>query len=177
MPPIKTLLLQISVNIIRIQMPFHGLPGISLNVSGVLIFLTPMNSAFPLLNPSSRHDSRGFLETWFRMNSFLPDPHVGKWLLNSAHDAMPYYIYCRKNHIRPFIDLNIKRGFKVKSKNDFTIGEDGVSVCKARRRMRHDGSKPSKGRLKFRCPLASRKYGCSCTHPCSDSKYGRTIHL
>lgn len=43
--------------------------------------------------------------------------------------------------------------------------------------MRHDGSEPSKGRLKFRCPLASRKYGCSCTHPCSDSKYGRTVHL
>ena len=44
MPPIKTLLLQISVNIIRIQMLFHGLPGISSNVSGILIFLTPMNS-------------------------------------------------------------------------------------------------------------------------------------
>jgi hypothetical protein len=25
--------------------------------------------------------------------------------------------------------------------------------------------------------LASRKYGCSCEHPCSDSKYGRTVHL
>ena len=43
--------------------------------------------------------------------------------------------------------------------------------------MNHDGSEPSKHRLKFRCPLASRKYGCSCEHPCSDSKYGRTVHL
>ena len=132
---------------------------------------------FPLLNPASKHDSLGFLETWFRMKAFLPDLHVSKWLLDSAHDAMPYYIYCRKNHIQPFIDLNVKRGIKVKYKNDFTIGEDGVPVCKAGRKMRHDGSEPSKGRLKFRCPLASRKYGCSCTHLCSDSKYGRTVHL
>ena len=43
--------------------------------------------------------------------------------------------------------------------------------------MNHDGCEPSKHRVKFRCPLASRKYGCSCEHPCSDSKYGRTVHL
>ena len=43
--------------------------------------------------------------------------------------------------------------------------------------MNHDGSEPSKYRIKFRCPLASRKYGCSCEHPCSDSKYGRTVHV
>ena len=41
--------------------------------------------------------------------------------------------------------------------------------------MNHDGSEPSKARLKFRCPLASRKYGCHA--PCSGSKYGRTVHL
>lgn len=59
----------------------------------------------------------------------------------------------------------------------FTIGKDGVPICKAGRKMNHDGSEPSKTRLKFRCPLASRKYGCSCSTPCSDSKYGRTVHL
>ena len=65
---------------------------------------------FPLLNPASKHDSHGFPETWFRMKSFFPDLHVSKWLLDSAHDAMPYYLYCRKNHIQLFIDLNVKRG-------------------------------------------------------------------
>ena len=59
----------------------------------------------------------------------------------------------------------------------FTIGKDGVPICKAGRKMNHDGSEPSKTRLKFRCPLASRKYGCSCSTPCSDSKYGRTVHF
>ena len=108
---------------------------------------------FPLLNPASKHDSYEFLETWFRMKAFLPDLHVRKWLLDSAHDAMPYYIYCRKNHIQPFIDLNVKRGIKVKYKNDFTIGEDGVPVCKAGRKMHHDGSEPSKEKAEI--PLSS----------------------
>ena len=132
---------------------------------------------FPLLNPASKHDSHGFLETYFRMKSFLPDFHVNKWLLDSAHDAMPYYLYCRKNGISPFIDLNEKRRIKVKYKDDFTIGKDGVPVCLAGLKMNHDGTKPSKARIKYRCPLASRKNGCSCAHPCSDSKYGRTVHL
>lgn len=132
---------------------------------------------FPLLNPASKHDSHGFLETYFRFQSFLPDYHVRKWLLDSAHDAMPYYLYCRKHRITPFIDLNEKRGIKVKYKDDFTIGKDGVPVCKAGRKMNHDGSEPLKFRLKFRCPLANRKYGCSCEQPCSDSEYGRTVHL
>ena len=43
--------------------------------------------------------------------------------------------------------------------------------------MNHDGCEPSKRRVKFRCPPASKKYGCSCEHLCSDSKYGRTVHL
>ena len=132
---------------------------------------------FPLLNPASKHDSHGFLETYFRMKSFLPDFHVNKWLLDSAHDAMPYYLYCRKNGISPFIDLNEKRGIKVKYNDDFTIGKDGVPVCLAGLKMNHDGTEPSKARIKYRCPLASRKNGCSCAHPCSDSKYGRTVHL
>lgn len=132
---------------------------------------------FPLFNPASKHDSHGFLEAYFRFKSFFPDFHVRKWLLDSAHDAMSYYLYCRKNDIQPFIDLNEKRGISKKYKDDFTIGKDGVPICKAGRKMNHDGSEPSKTRLKFRCPLASRKYGCSCSTPCSDSKYGRTVHL
>ena len=90
---------------------------------------------------------------------------------------MAYYTYCRRNHIQPFIDLNEKRGIKEKYKDGFTIGKDGIPICRAGLKMNHDGSEPSKARLKFRCPLASRKYGCSCQTPCSDSKYGRTVHL
>jgi len=132
---------------------------------------------FPFLSPASKHDSHGFLHTFFRMKSCLPDMKVSKLLLDSAHDAMPYYQYCKREGITPFIDLNAKRGIKLPYKDDFTIGKDGVPVCKEGRRMNHDGTEPSKYRIKFRCPLASRKYGCSCEHPCSSSKYGKTVHL
>jgi hypothetical protein len=132
---------------------------------------------FPLLSPASKHDSHGFLHTFFRMKNFLPDFHVDKLLLDSAHDAMPYYEYCKRTGITPFIDLNGKGGIKLPYKNDFTIGHDGVPICKEGRRMNRDGSEPSKYRVKFRCPLVSRKYGCSCSNPCSESKYGRTVHV
>lgn len=132
---------------------------------------------FPHLACASKHDSHGFLHAFFRMKSFLPEFKVTKLLLDSAHDAMPYYEYCRRAGITPFIDLNGKGGIKLPYKDDFTIGKDGVPVCKEGRRMNHDGSEPSKYRIKFRCPLTNRKYGCSCEHPCSESKYGRTVHL
>lgn len=122
---------------------------------------------FPLLHPASMHDSHGFLHSFFRMKSFLPDFHVEKLLLDSAHDAMPYYQYCREHGLTPFIDLNEKRGSKEIYKNDFTIGKDGIPICNAGRKMNHDGIEISKSRIKFRCPLASRKYGCSCENPCS----------
>lgn len=132
---------------------------------------------FPLLGPASRHDSHGFLHAFFRMRSFLSDLSINKLLLDSAHDAMSFYEYFKHKGITPFIDLNEKRGIKVKYKDDFTIGKDGIPLCRAGRKMSHDGVEKSKHRIKFRCPLSSRKYGCSCKHPCSDSKYGRTVHL
>ena len=112
---------------------------------------------FPLLSLASTHDSHGFLHCFFRMKCFLSGYHVTKLLLDSAHDAMPYYEYCRRAHITPFIDLNEKRGIKLPYKNDFTLGKDGVPVCREGRRMNHDGSELSKHRIKYRCSLASRK--------------------
>ena len=38
----------------------------------------------------------------------------------------------------------------------------------------------AKGRMKFKCPKISRKNGCvscTCETPCSDAKYGCTVHL
>ena len=86
---------------------------------------------FPFLSPASRHDSHGFLYNWFSMKQMLPDAVVKKLLLDSAHDAMSYYDYCKINGITPFIDLN---------------GKGGTPHC-------------------------------TCENPCSDAKYGRTVHL
>ncbi|MDL2302666.1 hypothetical protein LJC58_10015, partial [Lachnospiraceae bacterium OttesenSCG-928-D06] len=65
---------------------------------------------FPFLSPASRHDSIGFLYNWYSMKQLLPEATVTKLLLDSAHDAMPYYEYCRDHEIVPFIDLNADRG-------------------------------------------------------------------
>ena len=43
---------------------------------------------------------------------------------------MPIHEYYKQNNILPFIDLNKKHGIEAKYKNDFTIGNDGVLVCK-----------------------------------------------
>ena len=46
--------------------------------------------------------------------------------------------------------------------------------------MHRDGVEVAKGRMKFKCPKISHKNGCiscTCETPCSDAKYGRTVHL
>jgi hypothetical protein len=114
------------------------------------------------------------------MKKFLPDVNVTKLLLDSAHDAMPYYLYCRNQHITPFIDLNGKGGKPPVYKDDFTIDDDGVPICKEGFRMRRDGNESIKGRSKFKCPRISFAGGspkCTCENPCSDARYGRTVHL
>ena len=114
------------------------------------------------------------------MKSFLPEYSVSKVLLDSAHDAMPYYQYFKRENITPFIDLNGKGGRPPVYKNDFTIDKDGVPICPSGYRMRRDGIEAAKGRMKFKCPKISHSNGCiscTCKKPCSNAKYGRTVHL
>lgn len=135
---------------------------------------------FPLLGPASRHDSHGFWYNFFSMKQFLTETNVTKLLLDSAHDAMAFYQYCAKHGITPFIDLNSKAGRPPVYKDDFTIAEDGVPICKEGFRMRLDGTESKKGRTKYKCPKISFAGGtpaCTCKNPCSDAKYGRTVHL
>lgn len=132
---------------------------------------------FPMLERASRHDMLSFLHTFFSMKSYLSEFRIEKLFLDAAHDAYPVYDYCKTNDITPFIDLNPGKTGHFKYKNDFTIGNDGVPVCKMGLRMHHDGVEKAKHREKYRCPLANRKKGCFCEHLCSDSKYGRTVHL
>lgn len=135
---------------------------------------------FPHYSCASKHDSLGFLHAFFRMKSFLPDYTISKVLLDSAHDAMPYYQYFRRENITPFIGLNGKGGRPPVYKNDFTIDNDGVPICRCGHRMHRDGTEAAKGRTKFKCPKTSRKnccISCTCSSPCSDIKYGRTVHL
>ena len=128
------------------------------------------------MSPASRHDAISFAHAWHLMKAFLPDYHVSKVLLDSAHDAMPFYKYFKEQGITPFIDLNSKRGRNPKYKEDFELGRDGIPICKAGLKMKHDGSEPSKNRIKFQCPMMSHGK-CICEKPCSDATRGRTVHL
>ena len=106
---------------------------------------------FPHYSCASKHDSHGFLHAFFK-----------------------------RENITPFIDLNSKGGRPPVYKNDFTIDKDGVPICPCGFRMRRDGIEVAKGRMKFKCPKISKKNGClscTCESPCSDAKYGRTVHL
>lgn len=135
---------------------------------------------FPFLNPASRHDSIGFLYNWYSMKSFLPEAVVTKVLLDSAHDAMPYYEYFLRHKIVPFIDLNSNRGRPPVYKQHFTINNDGIPVCPEGQVMRRDGRERTKGRMKFKCPKISfsgGKAACTCSNPCSTAKYGRVVHV
>ena len=132
---------------------------------------------FPLLERASRHDMLSFLHTFFTMKSYLPEFRIEKLLLDAAHDAYPVYDYCKKEQIVPFIDINKGNSGNFRYKNDFTIDHDGVPICKMGLRMHRDGYEKAKHRSKYRCPKANRKKGCFCETPCSDSKYGRTVHV
>lgn len=55
-------------------------------------------------------------------------------------------------YIKPFIDLNGKGGRPPVYKDDFTVGDDGIPVCKEGFRMRLDGTEPSKSRRSSNVP-------------------------
>ncbi len=118
-----------------------------------------------------------FLHSFFTMKAYLPEFRIEKLLLDSAHDAYAVYDYCRREDITPFIDLNPGHTGHFTYKDDFTIDDDGVPVCKLGLRMHKDGYEAAKHRAKYRCPKSNRKRGCFCEHPCSPAKYGRTVHI
>ena len=135
---------------------------------------------FPFFGPASRHDSHGFLYTFFSMKQMLPNAVVKKLLLDSAHDAMSYYNYCKENGITPFIDLNGKGGKPRTYKDDITINDEGIPLCPKGFKMKCAAVETRKGRIKYRCPKISFKGGspkCLCDEPCSPAKYGRNVHL
>lgn len=107
------------------------------------------------------------------MKAYLSEFRIEKLLLDSAHDAYAVYEYCRQEKITPFIDLNSGHTGHFTYKDDFTIDDDGVPICRLGLHMHKDGYKAAK----YWCPKANRKRGCFCEHPCSPTKYDRTVHI
>ncbi len=90
---------------------------------------------------------------------------VIKLLLDSAHDTYPLYEYCKTNGITPFIDLTPGHTRHFKYKDDFTISEDGVPVCKLGLRMHHDGVERAKHRKNTGVPSPTGKKYVSANTP------------
>ncbi len=118
-----------------------------------------------------------FLHSFFTMKAYLSEFRMEKLLLDSAHDAYAVYEYCRQENITPFIGLNPGHTGHFTYKDDFTIDDDGVPICKLGLRMHKDGYEVAKHRAKYRCSKANLKQGCFCEHPCSPVKCGRTVHI
>ena len=93
------------------------------------------------------------------MKKMLPEANVTKLLLDSAHDAMPYYDYCKKNNITPFINLNWKCGRPPVYKDDISINSDEIPLCPKGFPMKQAAVESRKERIKYRCPKISYKGG------------------
>ena len=131
---------------------------------------------FPLYHAASKHDSHGFCEAFFRFRALAPDLKPASLLLDSAHDSMAMYMLCKNESIVPFIDLNLGNTKKTEDYHGIMLGPDGVPICSAGLKMKSNGNDLRRQYAKFRCPL--NKYGvCSCAHPCSESKFGRTCSI
>ena len=144
-----------------------------------LYLLTDADSGlplFPLLHSASKHDSHSFCEAFFRFRSFLPDMKTSSLLLDSAHDSMAMYQFCKQEKIKPFIDLNLGNTKKTEDYHGVTIGPDGIPVCAAGLKMKSNGNDLVRQYAKFRCPLMVNGT-CTCNNPCSDSQYGRTCSI
>ena len=131
---------------------------------------------FPILHQASKHDSHSLFEAYLRHIAFSPDLKPKKLLLDSAHDNMATYEFCRKEHIQPFIDLNLGNTKKGEDYHGVTLGPDGVPVCKEGLKMKSNGNDLKRQYAKFRCPLMD-KGTCTCESPCSTAKYGRSCSV
>lgn len=132
---------------------------------------------FPLSERASRHNMLSFLHSFFTMKTYLPEFHITKLLLDSAQDTYPVYKFCKREGITPFINLNPGHTWHFTYKDDFSVDDDGVPICKMDLRMHKDGYEAAKYRAKYRCSKANRKQGCYCEHLCSPAKYGTTVHI
>ena len=69
----------------------------------------------------------------------------------------------------PFIELNLGH---FTYKDDFTIDEDGVPICKLGLRIHKDGYDAAKHRTKYQSPKSIRKHSYFCERPCSPTESG-----
>ncbi len=86
------------------------------------------------------------------------------------------YSLCQREHITPYIDLNLGNTKKSTDYHGVSVGPDGIPVCKAGLKMKSNGNDLQRQYAKFRRPLNNNGI-CSCESPCSSAEYGRTCSI
>lgn len=136
-----------------------------------------LHTGVPILlrfTSARRHDSVNFLVAFNEMQSFMPDIQPENICLDSAMDNHPTYELLNKRGIRPFIDLNSRRGRPKSIPDTITIDKDGTPLCQEGLRMVPNGSDLSRGDLIWRCPYG-KEAADKCKNRCSSAKYGRVV--
>lgn len=130
---------------------------------------------FPRLQPASRHDSLSLIVSSVEFSHRFTLGTISRIILDAAHDAMGIYLLLKHKNIEAIIDLSPRTTATLELSGDIKLSPDGIPVCSAGIKMRHNGFDHAKERHKWRCPLM-KETTCSCASPCSKAKYGRTFH-
>ena len=80
------------------------------------------------LGPASRHDSYGFIETFFRFKAYLPEFMPKEMSLDSAHDAVPIYNFLFDEGTNALIDLNKRGASSVRLPDQFSLNERSIPL-------------------------------------------------
>lgn len=124
---------------------------------------------------AARHDSINGLVALHEFRKHAGEISIRNLCMDSANDNYDTYHLLENWGIRPFIDLNSKRGRPKTIPSTIDIDTDGTPLCSAGHRMVCWGYDQSKHAVKWRCPFALGKIP-SCPCKCSPSPYGRTVH-
>jgi hypothetical protein len=124
---------------------------------------------YPRLQPASRHDAVSLVISSVEFKQRFTLGTVDKMILDAAHDAEPIYLFLEQQGMEPFVDLNVrfKKNTSAKGNNAIQISPKGIPICPKGKPMKPNGTDKK---------LHRRKWRCSPTCDCSNSKYGRTFY-
>ncbi|MCL1913083.1 MAG: hypothetical protein FWG10_04215 [Eubacteriaceae bacterium] len=122
------------------------------------------------LNKAEQHDSVSLLEAFGKLDLYSPNISLYAFAGDSAHDNMATYKLLASRQTAQAIDINKRRAHG-------EFNGDGNPVCEGGFEMAYDGSGQKSGRLKFRCPLVMGKCDSCGLWPCTNSRYGKVIHV
>jgi len=130
---------------------------------------------------ASQHDSVTLISALSHArHMFAGDFTITNLLADSAHDNYSTYVLLNHWNIRPFIDLNKRRGDnKPQSESyDFELSENGIPICILGREMTNWGIDKARHRRKYRCPFCAGSISsCPFYDICNESDYGKIVYL